>query len=151
MPRSTAAKKLSPAKAATPTTGARFTALSPTEVQDTVTGLVWSHTLTTDCVNHADAEKAVAELEAREGKGWRLPTVEELFCLADRTKRRPAIDTSTFPDTKSDWYWTSTPYAGDPACAWFVSFGDGHSYDAPRGGVGAFVRAVRGPAARPGQ
>jgi hypothetical protein len=76
--------------------------------------------------------------------GWRIPTVEELFLLADRTrKERPAIDVKFFPDCPSDWFWTSTPYAPSPGdCAWGVLFNDGGALWDDRFNSG-FVRAVR--------
>jgi hypothetical protein len=75
---------------------------------------------------------------------WRLPTVEELFLLADRTRAPcPAIDAEYFPDCKSDWYWSSTPYARSPGgCAWVVNFGNGDAHWSFRDDDG-FVRAVR--------
>ena len=74
---------------------------------------------------------------------WRLPTVEELFCLADRTRTRPAIDTTFFPDTPNDWFWSSTVDANAPsACAWIVDFDDGYSYWDHQGYDGV-IRAVR--------
>ena len=75
---------------------------------------------------------------------WRIPTVEELFILADRTRRDPAIDVDFFPDCPSDWFWTSTPYAPSPGdCAWFVLFFNGGALYFDRD-VSGFVRAVRG-------
>jgi RNA-directed DNA polymerase len=44
-----------------------------------------------------------------------------------------------------------SPYAGDPAYAWIVNFNNGNSNNDHRDNDGAFVRAVRGPAARPGE
>lgn len=74
---------------------------------------------------------------------WRMPTVEELFCLADRTRVDPAIDTAFFPKCEGGWYWSSTPWAQSPGgCAWFVSFGSGYSYCGGRDD-GGLVRAVR--------
>jgi hypothetical protein len=74
---------------------------------------------------------------------WRLPEVEELFLLADRSRRGPAIDTDYFPDTHGDWYWTGTLLAEAPGAAWFVGFDGGDSDYGLRGSVSAFVRAVR--------
>jgi hypothetical protein len=109
-------------------------------VTDTRTGLVWTKaTLTSECVTHKKAEQVCAEL----GEGWRLPTVEELFLLADRSRKEPAIDTDAFPDTQSDWYWTSTISAWSSGHAWVVGFSDGYAYGFRRGYGGAFVRAVR--------
>ena len=107
------------------------------------TNLIWDPR-ETESMTHADAEKYIAALNEKEsGKGWRLPTVDELFALADRTKFNPAIDKRFFPRCKSDYYWTSTPAADSPAdYAWFVYFYDGYAGWGRRD-YRAFVRAVR--------
>jgi hypothetical protein len=105
--------------------------------------LIWDPRKTKAMV-YADAEKHIANLNKGEpDKRWRLPTVEELFTLADRTKYAPAIDKNFFPKCANDWYWTSTPAAYSPAgYAWVVSFNDGGAYWVARDDY-AFVRAVR--------
>jgi hypothetical protein len=112
-------------------------------VLDTTTGLMWT-VKEQKAKNHAAAVTAAEKTKAASYvTGWRLPTVEELFCLADRSKYRPAIDTDYFPDCKSDFYWTGTPWAESPSgYAWFVSFDNGNSYCYHHGNDG-FVRAVR--------
>lgn len=112
-------------------------------ILDNRTGLTWSGTLLDGKnVNQAKAAKACSAL----GEGWRLPTVEEMRELVDYTKHDPCTD---IPDTKSAWYWTSTPDAADPDYAWIVYFGGGAVYDCYRvSGYGACVRAVRASAPR---
>jgi hypothetical protein len=107
------------------------------------TGLVWDPR-ETKSMTHADAEKYIAQLNKDEpGKGWRLPTVDELFALADRTKYAPAIDKAFFPKCASGWYWTNTPAASSPAdYAWLVLFSGGNADWVGRD-LRAFVRAVR--------
>lgn len=88
-------------------------------------------------------EKELAELHAGGFSDWRIPSVEELFTIADRTRTSPAIDVDFFPDCPSDWFWTSTPYAPSPGgYAWSVGFYGGSANYGNRGGSG-FVRAVR--------
>jgi len=104
-----------------------------------MTKLEWSTTLCDGkYVNYADAEKAAEAL----GEGWRLPTRQELESILDLSRHDPAIDTSIFPDTKSDWYWSSTPTAWNPSAVWIVYFYYGLVNDSLRG-YNACVRAVR--------
>jgi hypothetical protein len=114
-------------------------------ITDTRSGLTWSKaTLCEEEINHAQAEKICAELDLAGHNDWRLPTVDELFALADRTRTEPAIDTEAFPDTQSDWYWTSTISAWSSGFAWIVGFYDGNANYYHRDYNNAFVRAVRG-------
>jgi hypothetical protein len=115
---------------------------------DANTGLEWSHTLLGRGVNQAIAQGLIDQINADTFGGhndWRLPTVEELFVIADRSKFPPAADADGFPDMKSDWYWTSTPCTGGAGWAWGVGFGYGVSHWL-NPSYYAFVRAVRGPA-----
>jgi len=60
-----------------------------------------------------------------DGGGWRLPTIDELMYIADRSKRNPAID-PTFQHTASDLYWSFTTIVGYEGYAWGVYFYGGH-------------------------
>ena len=122
---------------------ARFVDNGDGTITDTTTGLMWAKgTLGCGQVTHAHAIKACSALRLAGHKDWRLPTVEEHFALADRNRHNPAIDINLFPDTKSDWYWTSTLCGWAPSCAWFVYFYYGDSSSSRRSSL-AFVRAVR--------
>ncbi len=57
------------------------------------------------------------------GDGWRLPTRTELLTLVDDTKHSPSC--SVFPDCPSEYFWTSTPWAGSSSGAWRVHFSSG--------------------------
>ncbi|HET7163058.1 MAG TPA: DUF1566 domain-containing protein [Rhodanobacteraceae bacterium] len=111
-------------------------------VTDTAAGLMWTKATIARDKNHEQAIAAVKDLDVAGHKDWRLPTVEELFLLADRSRKLPAIDTDAFPDTANDWYWTSTDSAWGASCAWVVDFNDG-SAGSGRRYDGACVRAVR--------
>jgi hypothetical protein len=106
------------------------------EVTDTQTGLTWrrcsegqtwSGGTCTGTIATYTHEQALARATSQAGTaGWRLPSVKELSSIADKTRSNPAIDTTAFPATPSDWYWSSTPYAGLSSYAWGVGFGDGY-------------------------
>ena len=52
------------------------------------TGLIWSKAdVTAKSVTHKKAEAACKKLDLAGHNDWRLPTVEELFLLADRARR----------------------------------------------------------------
>ena len=112
-------------------------------VRDNTTGVIWQAGDSEKRLTHKQAEAYVKKLRLLGQKDWRLPTVEELFLLADRSKTAPAIDQAYFPTCKSSWYWTGTLYAASPAdYAWIVYFYFGHSSWHGRDSD-YFVRAVR--------
>lgn len=55
---------------------------------------------------------------------WRLPQVEELRSIVDYgvASPGPTIDTDYFPNTRSTWFWSASPYAGNSDGAWGVGF-----------------------------
>ena len=113
------------------------------EVTDTKTGLIWRRctegmaasgstcTGTAGTFTHEAAlERASAQATAA-GVAWRLPNVKELFSIADKSRRNPAIDTVAFPAMPDDvsepgsLFWSSSPYVGRADVAWAVWFYDG--------------------------
>jgi hypothetical protein len=119
-------------------------------VTDTDTALMWQQDTAPDVYTW---QQALAYCENRAMAGyqdWRLPNVNELQSIVhyEYEVYDPAIDTTYFPDTVSECYWSSTTYADDHSYAWPVCF--------YAGGVGArgqyfnirksdtlYVRAVR--------
>lgn len=82
------------------------------------------------------------------GWSWRLPTVEEAFFIADRSKH-PATPKEFFPDLEQyEWMWTGTVDAEDllvdaaPGYAWNVNLCYGLS-NRDRQDAHFLVRAVR--------
>lgn len=113
-------------------------------VQDNETGLIWLASPLQDGkeMNHADAVKACAALDLLGKSDWRLPTVDELLGIIDRSRVDPASDPNAFKGPY-DWTWSSTPYAGNPSgYAWYVSLHDGYCYWGSQSCRGR-VRAVR--------
>lgn len=116
----------------------RFAKNDDGTVTDSKTGLTWSNTLAGK-VNYQGAEEFVKTL----GEGWRLPNDEELLSIVDRARHDPAIDTEFFPNTKTDWYWTSKQCSWDSSSVWVVNFAGGYVNDLQRHHPAACVMAVR--------
>ncbi|GAA0856708.1 DUF1566 domain-containing protein [Aliiglaciecola litoralis] len=73
-------------------------------------------------LNWQEALQTAHGFEIASLDGWRLPNVKELASLTERKCVRPAINTTMFPNTAADDYWTSTPSLSDPQRAWVVAF-----------------------------
>ena len=73
---------------------------------------------------------------------WRLPTVQELYNLADRGSATGAIDFDYFPYTPAMQFWSASPMARVAGNAWTVRFLDGANGWTSRGGA-LRVRLVR--------
>jgi hypothetical protein len=114
-------------------------------VRDSVTGLEWQAVAFDKKMTWKEAEKACRDLRLGGHSDWRLPTRVELLTLVDDTRFNPAIDTDAFPNTPSDWFWTSTPYAPNPTdYAWVVDFGGGGSLNVNRGSYNRVRASVIG-------
>jgi len=110
-------------------------------VTDTVTGLVWQRVLDGSTHTWADAKTYCANLTMA-GGGWRLPTKNELLSVVDFSLDSPAINRNAFPNTPSDWFWSSTVFACSSSIAWLVNFNPGITSYSGVGGGGS-VRCVR--------
>ena len=73
---------------------------------------------------------------------WRLPTIDELMNIADRSKQNPAIDTSYFQSVVSDGYWSSSTVVGYEYGAWSVFFYSGYDFWSLKSNS-YYVRCVR--------
>ncbi len=141
-------KVVSIATAIKPTAGARFTKLDASgtglpasaekfdAIHDAKTGLIWSAKVI-KASSWADAKAKAAEVQIVGAKG-RLPEIEELESIRDRTVFKPAADHQFFKFLDlSDWYWSNTPLASAPSSgAWGVLFYGGYSGWCNRYGVG---------------
>ncbi|MBI5546720.1 MAG: DUF1566 domain-containing protein [Deltaproteobacteria bacterium] len=114
----------SPGWAAAP--AGRYTVATDT-VRDNKTGLTWQRGVPTSYYSWANAQSYCQALNLGGfSSGWRLPTKKELETLVDRRDNNPSIDSTAFPNTPSEWFWTSTPYAS-AGSAWYVYFDFGFS------------------------
>ena len=132
----------------------RFTDHGNGTVSDSATGLVWKQcaeglsgagcaTGTASAFTWPQALQRAADASFAGQTDWRLPNKNELESLVERRCYGPAINARFFPNTPSNWFWSSSPYAYGSGYAWIVAFGYGDVY-----GYGKdydfHVRLVRG-------
>jgi YD repeat-containing protein len=115
-------------------------------VKDNVSGLIWEGKTgafsglrdgNNNYTNYGDgrpgdASSYVAAVNATFLCGhsdWRLPTPAELQSLVDYGVTAPAIDSSWFPNTSINPYWSSVGVASDDSYAWVVYFFNGYVYN----------------------
>lgn len=111
-------------------------------VTDSTTTLQWQDDVFVDYMNW---EESILYCEALDldGKGWRLPNINELQTIIDDSKWNPAI-VDGFINTYPAWYWSSTTVEGIRDHVHRVDFRNGAvSYSTKGGDVGR-IRCVRG-------
>lgn len=114
---------------------------------DPVLQLEWSGTVSTERFSLDEATEIATAHRGAGHSDWRLPTIKELLSIVDYTRHEPAIDSAIFPNTKSSYYWSSSPFSANPDYAWIVNFDSGEASWVPRSNCAAFVRAVRSSSA----
>lgn len=100
-------------------------------VLDKETGLVWARDANLfDLKNWLDSNTLCREFVLGDRIGWRLPTVEELSSLVDRSQSDPALAIG-HPFVNVQYgagvyaYWSSTNSENPTGAAWFVNMGSG--------------------------
>ncbi|WP_027185537.1 DUF1566 domain-containing protein [Desulfovibrio inopinatus] len=114
-------------------------------VTDTVTGLMWMQSDDGNLYNWDNAVAYCSQLVLAGYTDWHLPNRRELFQLVDFGRESPAID-PVF-SAQPNWHWTSTSYAGDSNCAWYLNFNNGYLFNGEpvciEKSVSLYVRCVR--------
>jgi hypothetical protein len=105
-------------------------------ITDTQTNLIWQQ----DGYNNKVIWAGAVQYSQSLGNNWRLPTVEELFVLADRSRCDPAIDPIFNCNSKD--YWSSSSVVARPDGAWYVYFYNGFA-DWNLKSYYCYVRCVR--------
>jgi hypothetical protein len=121
-------------------------------VSDRVTNLMWQQRIPMTggasedgYLTWAEAAEYCATLSAAGYDDWRLPSQIELVSLLDYSnlgEGQPPIDSTFFPDTPADAFWSSTMSAAAPTSAWTVYMDVGFTYAYDMSTVGR-VRCVR--------
>ena len=122
-------------------------------VMDNYSGLIWqrcsrgqnndsscSGTATT--ANWATAESYCSGLSLA-GKTWRLPTLNELADLVDYSAASPAINTTNFPATVANYYWSSKAYTFVANYKWAIGFDYGSTNGFNESG-NFYIRCISG-------
>jgi len=135
------------------TTGTSFSRDNTTQiVTDTKTGLQWQDNEDAKTVEKTwiEAIKYCENLTLGGYDDWRLPNFNELYFLADKNKRSPAIS-PVFQNANYDVYWTSSTVigskydstvSGNEDSAWGIFFYNGSEYWNSKS-IRHFVRCVR--------
>lgn len=93
-------------------------------LKDNVTNLLWQDGEEIVSKTWSNAISYCEDLSFANFEDWRLPSLEELNTIVDYGKSSPAIKDG-FLNTKSNSYWSSTPYRNDNSLAWIVDFSYG--------------------------
>jgi RNA polymerase sigma factor (sigma-70 family) len=103
-----------------------YTNLGNGTVRDNVTCLVWQRTPAPGTYTFTQAAAYCAGLTLA-GGGWQLPTRIQLMSIVDPAHSGPAIDSTAFPDTPAQYFWTSSPWfvTTQPLHAWIFNFYEG--------------------------
>ena len=113
----------------------RFTDNGDGTVTDNKTGLVWLRDArAVGCLTWQEAMGACAALasgqhgltDGSQAGDWRLPDIDELCSLIDRSQFDPALtEGHPFSGVQPNYYWSSTSYVGNPSSAWLVDLFSG--------------------------
>ena len=90
--------------------------------------------------------KAINHQKLCNKSNWRLPTREELRSIISYQIKYPGpvVDQRFFPNTLSQFYWSSVPDANNKDSAWGIGFSFGYDYAYFKSDHG-YVRLVSGP------
>jgi len=111
-------------------------------IVDDATNLEWKDNAIIAFENYSDAASYCNNLDFNSKSDWRLPTIDELYTIADRSTSDPAIF-SVFDNTRTDKrYWTSTEYKRAANRHYTLGFDKGNDYTATDGKK-RYVRCVR--------
>ncbi len=95
-------------------------------VVDEVTGLMWQRNVVNEFLTFDEAQRRCERLALGGYDDWRLPSRIELVSILDMAQTQPSINRAAFPQTPTDWFWTSTVSAGSDSEAWYVYFYSGY-------------------------
>jgi len=112
-------------------------------VLDRETGLVWERSPSTSN-SWFGAQTRCNRLAVGNRMGWRVPTLQELASLIDRSQSSPALPSGhPFNNVQSSSYWSATSNAIANDFGWSVFFGNGQAFTPDKPAI-LFIWCVRG-------
>ncbi len=98
-------------------------------VIDNEVGVIWQSFPSPKRYTWSEAKSYCDTLDYDGYTGWRVPHIDELMSLIDKSKYNLAIITNLIDITeqKNNFYWSDTEYADDTYNAWNVEFNYGFS------------------------
>jgi len=123
-------------------------------ITDNVTGLIWQK-IDGGSMTWEDAVAYADLLNLGGHQDWRLPTSDELFGILDHSRHNPALNTTYFPPSDAQYWWTCETRADDPDRVWVVNEGGGigahriSESEQAGGDKKIHARCVRGQIAQP--
>jgi hypothetical protein len=114
-------------------------------VLDRETGLVWEQSPEPSILDWNGASRHCVNLNTGARSGWRMPTLQELMSLLDRSvSPGPALPSGhPFSNVQRSAYWSATARDNSPGLAWVVDLETGGA-DAISKALQTFVWCVRG-------
>lgn len=117
-------------------------------ITDTITGLMWQK-MDFGEISFENASKYCDTLTLGGYTDWRLPTPLEGFSILNLQNTNPAINTTFFPKSLAEYWWTNKVQFNDPSKVWVTNAGGGIGNHLKTETISAggtknfFVRAVR--------
>lgn len=117
-------------------------------ITDTITGLMWQKADYGD-ISFENATIYTDTLTLAGHTDWRLPTAHESFSIMNLDVTNPAINTTFFPKSLAEYWWTSSLQYNDASKVWVTNAGGGIGNHLKTETISAggtknfFVRAVR--------
>ena len=86
---------------------------------------------------------AASQYTYAEYDDWRLPNKNELASIVEKRCFETAINSEIFPETPSEFFWTSSPDSNCSNCVWTSMFLNGETYGWSEQDYTYYVRLVR--------